>query len=300
MTKGIFAHRSANFQVAVFVYFLLFGLMLTAICGYVIMGISDLITGNTSGHTSDMPFYTMHFTQFTASLFLFALPAICTAYCCSLNPAKFLHAEKFANIKVLLLATLMLFLIFPAIDIVAYINSKMTLPDFMAPIEGWMREKEDLTANATERLLSEKGFFPFITNLLIIGVVAGITEELLFRGAVLSLIRQKIKNPHVAIWIVAILFSAIHFQFYGFIPRMILGAILGYLLYWNHSIWVPVFIHFLNNAIAVVCYNAGYNTENSLFMTDAAGTGVFLYMGVIAIVGLLLFGFCARKMKRMA
>lgn len=294
--KGIFENRSTAVHAVVLIYFLLFGFLLSAICGAAIMSVSNAINGN----IADMPFYTQHGVQFVASLFLFALPAFGTAYCCSRNPVAFLHAEKIANAKVLLLSAVMLLLISPTIDFTAYFNSKMQLPDFMASVENWMREREDLTANMTERLLSEKGFFPFFTNILIIGVMAGVTEEFFFRGVILSLIREKIKNPHVAIWIVAILFSIIHFQFYGFIPRILLGAFLGYLLYWCRTIWIPIFVHFLNNTIAVVGYKTGFSdvSDNSTLITDAASREELLYMGVIAIAGLLLFGFCAKKIKR--
>jgi len=296
--KGIFENHSAANHTVLFIFFLLFGTLLSATCGAVIMYIS----GATTGNTSDMPFYTLHLVQFFASLFLFAFPALCTAYCCSRHPAAFLHAEKFANAKVFLLATFMLLLIFPAIEITAYFNSKMQLPEFMASVENWMREQEDLTASVTERLLSEKGFFPFVTNLLIICVIAGITEEFFFRGAILSLIRKKIKNPHVAIWIVAVLFSAIHLQFYGFIPRLLLGAFLGYLLYWCRTIWVPVFIHFFHNSIAVIGYKTGLyqnvSSDNSPLLTDTVSRQELLYMSAIAIAGLLLFALCIKKIKR--
>jgi membrane protease YdiL (CAAX protease family) len=300
--KGFFSRQSAPFHVIIFIYFLLFGFVLAAICGFFINTISSSITGKIPDHPSDLPFYTMHLTQFAASLFLFALPAFGTAYCCSLNPAKFLHLEKVAKVKVLLLASLILFFALPAIDFTAYFNSKMTLPEFMAPIENWMRKNEDLTADVTEKLLSTQGILPFVTNILIIGVIAGITEELLFRGALLSLLRKKNKNPHMAIWVVAIVFSAIHFQFYGFVPRLILGAILGYLLYWSHSIWVPIFIHFLNNTIVLIGYKSGFYdsiSDNSSLLNDSTGgTGEFLYKGVIAVIGLILLGFCARAIKK--
>jgi len=90
-------------------------------------------------------------------------------------------------------------------------------------------------------------FTVFIVNLIIIGLLPAIAEEFLFRGALQQLLYEGFKNIHVAIWVTAIIFSAIHVQFYGFVPRMILGAILGYLFYWSGNIWVPIIGHLFNN-----------------------------------------------------
>src|SRR5690606_9694418 len=89
-------------------------------------------------------------------------------------------------------------------------------------------------------------------NLLMIAIIPAIGEELLFRGGIQNIFYKWFKNPHIAIWAAAILFSAIHVQFYGFIPRMLLWALFGYLLVWGKSIWYPIIGHFINNGSAVV------------------------------------------------
>ena len=133
--------------------------------------------------------------------------------------------------------------------------------------------------------------------------MAGLAEEILFMGALLSIIRKKATNPHLAIWIVAIIFSAIHFQFYGFIPRMLLGAFLGYLLYWSKSIWIPVFAHFLHNAIAVTGNYMGLYAESENDITSGITeikTEEILMTTTIAIAGLILFVICAKIMKKIS
>ena len=62
---------------------------------------------------------------------------------------------------------------------------------------------------------------------------------------------QWFRNVHVSIWVVAAVFSALHMQFFGFIPRLVLGGLFGYLYFWSRTIWVPVLAHFINNLIAV-------------------------------------------------
>jgi membrane protease YdiL (CAAX protease family) len=195
----------------------------------------------------------------------------------------------------------MVFLIIPAIDITSYLNQKIHLPECMSPLEKWMYETEENLTQITESMLSEKGIIPFIINIFIIAVMAGLSEEILFRGALLSIIRKKTANPHMAIWIVAILFSAIHFQFYGFIPRILLGVFLGYLLYWSNSIWVPVFAHFLNNAIAVTGSYMGFFPDSDKNITsEIPETEDIIMTIIIAIAGLILFVICAKMMKKIS
>ena len=160
---------------------------------------------------------------------------------------------------------------------------------------------EDKAKEAILGLISEKGVIPFVINLFVIAIIAGITEEFLFRGALFSIIRRKIKNPHVIIWIIAAIFSAIHLQFYGFVPRMLLGALMGYLLYWTGSIWVPVFAHFLNNAIGVVSmyfisdeeFLELYNSSSPVIAPEEMLTTL-----LSAALGLVMFVFCVITMRR--
>jgi membrane protease YdiL (CAAX protease family) len=91
-----------------------------------------------------------------------------------------------------------------------------------------------------------------------IAVLPAVGEELLFRGVIQKLFSKITRSHHWGIWISAILFSALHLQFYGFIPRLLLGAMFGYLLVWSGSLWLPILAHFINNAAAVT----------ALFMID--------------------------------
>ena len=296
--KGIFANRSVLFHTGVFAYLLLTGFVLSAVSGFVILKTANASTG--MENASGMSFYLLHATQFFSNIFLFLFPAAGTAYLCSRYPAGFLNLRRLPDIKVVLLTVLMLVLVFPLIDVTTYFNEKMRLPEFMAPLENWMRTTEDLAAGLTEKMLSEKGALPFFINILIIGVMAGVTEELLFRGALLTILREKIKNPHVAIWIVASIFSAIHLQFYGFIPRLLLGAVFGYMLYWSHSIWVPVIAHFLNNTIILIANKAGFFsdiTDSSTFIPSDPSPKEFIIISIITIAGLIGFCFCAKRMR---
>ena len=293
--KGLFVNKSTLFQFGVLFYFFLMGALLSMLVGYTIGN----LTGSDQEAPSDRHFFILQASQFFSATLMFIIPAICTAYFCSMEPSKFLHIKKI-NVRIILLSAVMLILISPAIDITTYLNSKIHFPDFMAPVEAWMIKADAIAAEVTVRLLSEKGLLPLLINILVICVMAGLAEELIFRGALLSVIRKKIKNPHVAIWIVAIIFSVIHFQFSGFIPRILLGAFLGYLLYWTNSIWAPIFAHFLNNTIAIAGYKLGLyqlSSDSSALISADTSTEHLYTTIILAIAGLALFALCAKKMK---
>jgi membrane protease YdiL (CAAX protease family) len=300
LMKGIFANRSALFQVGILSYLFLTGSVAGAIAGEIIDDLFTTIPDSPSAGVIYRSFYPIHISQFLSCILSFLLPAILTAYLCNIHPKNFLYIHKI-DVRVLILIFPMVIFLLPTVELTSYLNSKIQLPESMSSIENLMRETEDKLTQITNSLLSEKKVIPFIVNIIVIAVMAGITEEFMFRGAILSIVRKKIKSPHVAIWLVAALFSAIHFQFYGFIPRLLLGAFFGYLLYWSKSIWAPVIAHFLHNAITITAYYAGLPTG---FQDEAMPSGKnidtedWIAATIITATGLFLFVLCAKSMKK--
>ena len=294
--KGFFSDKSPLFQLGMLIYFSFMGLLFSVLIQFII----GKIVGEDVSQGGDSFFYITQSSQIFSSALIFLLPALSIAYLCSKEPFAFLYIKKSIDAKSLLLSAAMVILIYPTVDITSYFNANIHLPEFMAPIESLLRETEEHLGKIVDELLSTKGIIPFIINILVIGVMAGIAEEFLFRGAILSIIRKMIKNPHIAIWVVAFIFSAIHFQFLGFIPRMILGAFMGYLLYWTNNIWVPVFAHFLNNTLSVIGYKMGLyqsaSDSNVLIPENPTITEIIIAVAT-AIVGLALFALCAKKLK---
>ena len=176
------------------------------------------------------------------------------------------------------------------------LNKQMELPSFMEPIESWMRSQEETTEQLTLKLLAGGGIITLFFNLIVIAVAAGITEEFLFRGALQRIIGKWTYNHHIIIWSAAIIFSTFHMQFFGFLPRMLLGAYFGYLLYWTRNIWIPVFAHFVNNAIAVISMSDAKLKDNE-FITGDISTQNLLPYTIVAIVALFFFVRCCRKLK---
>ena len=189
-------------------------------------------------------------------------------------------------------------LINPTISLTGLLNQQMELPAFMEGIEHWMRAQEDEAERVTLLLLSEKGIGALFANLFVVALTAGITEELFFRGALQRILGRWSSNPHLVIWITACIFSAFHIQFYGFLPRMLLGAYFGYLLYWSHNIWIPVFAHFTNNALAVICMSDEQLKQTEFVTGEITPPNLLPYI-LMAVIGLALFYFCGKRLKEL-
>jgi membrane protease YdiL (CAAX protease family) len=140
----------------------------------------------------------------------------------------------------------------PLLELTITWNKNLVLPEFLSGIELWAKTKEIELAQLTEYLIAFSDFGQFLTGLLVIAVLPAVCEELLFRGTIQPYIQRLTGSPHRAIWITAFVFSAIHLQFYGFVPRLLLGALFGYLYYWSGNLSIPILGHFVNNGITVV------------------------------------------------
>lgn len=131
-------------------------------------------------------------------------------------------------------------------------NGNLHLPQGLQRIEEWMLRKEDELATMTRFLTNFSTGAELIVALVVIAIIPAVGEEVLFRGIIQRKIFHKIGDMHASIWATAALFSAIHLQFYGFVPRMLLGAMFGYMYAWTRNLWTPIFAHFINNAATVV------------------------------------------------
>ncbi|RXK49822.1 CPBP family intramembrane glutamic endopeptidase [Aquirufa rosea] len=152
------------------------------------------------------------------------------------------------SLRIFSWAIIALLVSIPLMEFIIEWNQSIILPPGYEALETWMRASEDNMARLTKFLLNFETPMDFVTALAVIAGMAAIGEELFFRGALQNLFERHLGNAHAAIWLSAAIFSFIHFQFYGFIPRMILGAFFGYLYVWFRNIWLPILAHFFNNA----------------------------------------------------
>ena len=142
----------------------------------------------------------------------------------------------------------------PINSVIIQWNNAMHLPAGLGELEEWMKNKESQLSDLTKYLTDFSSLHKLVVALLVIAVIPAIGEEVLFRGIIQRKIFNKTQNHHLSIWIAAILFSAIHLQFYGFVPRMLLGALFGYLYVWTANLWIPIFAHFVNNGTTLILF----------------------------------------------
>lgn len=148
---------------------------------------------------------------------------------------------------------------FPGITFLAGLNESLQFPDFLSGFGTWAREMEDRAQGMTAFMTQFDSGLQFFIALVVMAAVPALSEEFLFRGFLQGKLSAVLGNPHIAVWCSAFVFSAVHFQIFGFLPRMLLGAGFGYLYLWTRNIWIPVFAHFVNNAATVILVYMGQN-----------------------------------------
>ena len=197
------------------------------------------------------------------------------------DPIENMLLKKGLTLKQGVIAILFAVAALPMISLLAEWNKGMELPQFLASMEEMMREMEESSKVLTERFLNTTSEWMLFVNLLVMALLPAVCEEMMFRGWLQRALGQSV-DYRTAIWVSAIVFSAIHFQFYGFIPRMLIGAALGYLYYYTGSLWAPILAHFTNNAAAVVTAFLTYNGYTSIDF-DLIGTGDTWYLSVVSV-----------------
>jgi membrane protease YdiL (CAAX protease family) len=228
-------------------------------------------------------------SQLLLSIGVIVLPPVVLAYLISTNPFNFLYLQKRnTNWGELVFVILFMIIIIPFINLLGDLNHRIILPKVFSGVEMWMKTSEDQATVLTQKFLTVRTIPGLFFNIILIAFIPAIGEELYFRGAIQRVI-QPWKGIQVSIWITAIIFSTIHFQFYGFLPRMLMGAFFGYLLIWSKNLWFPVIAHFTNNAIAVIFYYFKFNGFK-LPDIDSVGTGNTIWIGLLS-GALGLFGF---------
>ena len=179
-----------------------------------------------------------------------------------------LSTEKGITPIPLILATLATFTFMIVNSYFIEWNENIKFPEFMAGFEEWARNMEDQLAEATKQFTTFNHVGEYLFGMLVISVLPGIGEEIMFRGVLQNSLHRWTKNPHVAIWVAAFIFGAIHMQFYGLIPRMMLGAVFGYLYVWSGNIWYPIIAHAINNGIGVTMAYAAQFSESDINLDD--------------------------------
>ncbi len=240
----------------------------------------------------------LKYLQVVQSLGLFVFPSLVLAWLFHGSVTTYLCLNRKITLASVLLVALLVIISLPAINFMGELNSRMKFPEWLSGLEVWMKSAEESAAELTEAFLKMETVGSLLFNMFMIALLPAIGEELLFRGVIQRIFTNWTGNHHWGIWISAILFSALHIQFYGFLPRMVLGAMFGYLLVWSGSMWLPVLAHFFNNGFAVAgIYLIGKNVIDPR-LEDIGSTSDSYYAAVLSIAFIILIFWLVKKENR--
>ena len=233
----------------------------------------------------------MKIGQGISSAMMFIAPPVILYLITRTQPMKQLGFRKPAKGWMLLIGVALTFVSLPLTNILGTWNENMNLGPALETLESLLKQMEDMAADLTQRMMEVDTIWGLLGNLLVIALIPAIGEELTFRGVLQQSLTKRM-NVHVAVFLSAFIFSFIHFQFYGFLPRMFIGLLLGYMFYYSGSLWTSILMHFINNATAVVVsyldyhnyINADWEHFGSTSNIAVLITSLVLTVGLIWIV----------------
>jgi membrane protease YdiL (CAAX protease family) len=289
--RGMHPFSQFMFSLFVMVVSVLVFMLFSIILAVPFFGMTEIINSlgpNAIDTESGLNF--LKYAQVVQSIGLFIVPPFILAWLFYGNMGEYLMIDRSSSLNNFLYTALSILLLIPFINFAGEINSKLALPSSLSGIEDWMRTMEETAKVLTEKFLKADSMPVLLFNIFMVGLLPAFGEELLFRGIIQRIFVNWTKNQHWGIWIAAIIFSAFHMQFYGFLPRMLLGAMFGYLLVWTGSMWVPMLAHFINNTMGVIGY---YLMDKTIISKDIEqwGTGKeqlpMLLFSIVSAAGML-------------
>ena len=266
------------------------GQFLAVLCSMALFGLGFDETQNIAGNLQHPDARNILFTlQFFSAVGGFLLGPLYYMYKWEQRTVSALINKRGASIIPLTLAVVITLSFMMVNSILIEWNANITLPETFKSVEAWAKGQEAYMQQLTEHLTTFPSTLDFVVAFIIIALLPAFGEELLFRGLMQPLLRLKLGNAHVAIWLTAFIFSAIHFQFYGLFPRLFLGALFGYLYYWSGNLLMPILGHFINNGFSLLLsyFHQRELTELDISNMEAFSgrtIAVFLFLGIAAAV----------------
>jgi membrane protease YdiL (CAAX protease family) len=248
------------------------------LCLFLGMSLGGLISFGIMGSGADT-IQTTKLLLVVQQMTIFIIPALLFSYIIfRKDAAREMGLLSFASARIVFLSMMSIFTISIFIQYSYQLNQLLPMPE-------WMLTMEEESESLIKQILVMDHWQDLMFNIILIGVLPAIGEELLFRGVIQKRLEHHLKNPQAAIWLSAIIFSAIHFQFQGFFPRMFLGALLGYLFWLGGSLWLAILVHFINNAFQVVMY---YLFKNNITDIDLEAEFAIPWSGALVSLGITI------------
>lgn len=251
--KGIYKDKSLATKIGI-----LFLLIFVSVIIHTLVGSAIVLFFSDFGLSQDLSNQVvvnyLKLLQFFSAIGLFVTPTLLYAYLTNFDYKLLFNFKRQSAFLVIVI----MMLITPFIGWLLEMNMSIPFPD-------WILRLGNDSEKIVESFLKMNHLGDLIFNLLVIAIVPAIGEELLFRGYLQQSFSNWLSNPHVAIIVTAVLFSAIHLHFQAFLPRFILGVLLGYLFYWSGSLWLPILAHFANNAQAVIISYTTFKVDSGVY-----------------------------------
>ena len=304
-TEPIFANKAPFAQLLVLLLLILSSTLLTFFVGILLAMpfygtdvLSILVDAGNLSSESDIAL--MKYFQVVNQLGLFFIPVLIFSWLVSKNISSYLRLNQRPAFGSILFTFMLIFSVLPFIHWLVEINESMHLPEYLSGVEEWMKSSEESAMKLTEAFLGTTSLSGLLVNIVMIGLLAAVGEELLFRAVLVRIFENWFSNVHVAVIVSSLLFSAFHLQFFGFLPRFVLGMLFGYLFVWSGTLWLPIFAHFMNNASAVLVY---YLVNTGRIDADAEQFGatdnmLLFIFSILISAGLLALIFFTEKKKR--
>lgn len=273
MTFPLIKNANQGTKLLTFALLLIFGLVFSSVLS-VFLGIS--------GENAMADVANLQIAQIISQVVGLLLPPVLYVCLVQEKPLNYLGFKKLPLWS--LLGIVAMFAVLPFNTMVAEWNESFEFPEII-------KKMQETATAISEKMMNEGNF---IVNLLIFGALAAISEELLFRSVIQKALLKLIRNPHVAIIVTAVLFSAFHMEFYGFFPRVVLGLMLGYMFWMSGSIWSSILMHFVNNATIVMLYFMNKREIINIDIDNFGNTSSVLLILLSLIATVAIFIICNR------
>lgn len=278
-------------------------LLLFVIVGIIVFSGLGYLVDYLAFKTMDMneaanPAAFVRISQTFASIGVFLVPSLLFAFC---NDKKWLHynaADRKPHYLLVNVTLLLSIVILPLVAGLAGWNQSLHLPDSLYKVERWMVNMEEQADYILRLMTFDHTYGTLMANIIVMAVVPAVCEEFLFQGTIQRFMHKRNWNPHLCIWLTGFIFSTIHLEFFGFVPRFLLGVYLGYLYYWSRSLWLPILAHFLHNALSLL---VTFTLEgrgvlvDDMKITDIHGSNIMLLTCTLVTAMSLVFMWKVQK-----
>ena len=294
--KGIYRNKSESTKLFLFVMIV----FISSLIGISSIGIIFADAGELNFTQENIS--QLKIMQLISSVFIFIIPPLLFSYFENNQYLKELgFNSKFKRQNILMILMIILF----SQPLVAYcmqlnLDFIHSISDYIPKVVDIMKQMEEDAKLATEAFLKMDNIGDLLFNLFLIAIIPAIGEEMFFRGVIQKKLKNILRNPHIAILITSFIFSAIHMQFFGFLPRFFLGIILGYLFYYSGSLWMPIIAHFINNALAVLLMYLPFSEKINTDISQLENAEINMIQATIFLLIVLFFIYLYKQINSKA